>query len=513
MKIAIFDIGTNSIHMLIVEIHKDLSFEILDHEKDTTRLGDGSFETGRLSQSTIERGVQVIDRFYKIAKKSQVRKVIAVATSAVREAKNGGELVDRVFKKTGIKVRVITGEEEGRLIFLAARSSVDTRGEKALVMDIGGGSVELVLGNAKEIFFLDSLKLGVARLTDHFISSDPLSKRQLRRLKSFIEKELHRAIKKIRKTGFSMVIGTSGTIINLAMMVHYQEESTNLDFVNHFELTAKALGRLHDKLARTSLKERLKMPGLDPKRADLIVAGSVLLTVLLDLLKADRITLSDKAIREGTLLDFIEKNKKKIKGEEEPVDIRERSVRQLARRCGFDQVHAEHVAALSLSIFDQTKLLHKLGPEERELLYFASLLHDIGYHVSFNQHHKHSYYLIVNSDLDGFDPEAIEIMGAVARYHRKRMPKREDEHFKKVGLKNVFAVKVLAAILRIADGLDRTHFSVVKSVGCRIRRKYVLIRVKAQKDAELELWQANQRKDLFEAVFKKKVTLQLAKRK
>ena len=510
MKIAVFDIGTNSIHMLVVEIRRDFSFEVVDHEKDTTRLGDGSFETGVLSKEKMDRALSVIDRFARIARSSGVRRIVAAATSAVREAKNGGEFVDRLLEKTGIKVQVVTGEEEGRLIFLAATSSVNTKGKNALVVDIGGGSVELVLGNKKEILFNKSFKLGVARLTDHFIRRDPPSPKELKRLRTFLRRELGPAVRRIRRLGFSKMIGTSGTVINLASMVLYDEKHSPLHFVNHFRLRQNRLEAIYQKLLETNLEERRRIPSLDPKRADLIIAGAVLLGTLMRLLKAREITLSDKAIREGIVLDFIRKNEKRIKGEEENPDIRERSVLQLARRSAFDENHSRRVAELALRIFDGTRRLHRLGKKERELLYFACLLHDIGYCVSFNKHHKHTYYLIVNNDLDGFDSEEIEMMGAVARYHRKRLPKPDDPHFRKVGLKNIRALKVLSAILRVADGLDRTHFSVVQSVDCRIRPRALTILVKARQDAELELWQANQRKELMEKVFRRKVEIRLA---
>ncbi len=513
MKIAIFDIGTNSIHMLVVEVREDLSFKILGHEKDTTRLGDGSFETKMLSAFSMQRAFEVIERFYKIAQRSQIKRMVAVATSAVREARNGGEFVDAIAKKTGMKVQVITGEEEGRLIFLGAKSSVETDSENALVIDIGGGSAELILGNDKGILFLESFKLGVARLTDHFIHRDPPSKNEIRELENHIRHELQKAIKKIKKIGFSKVIGTAGTMINLASMAHVESESAPLRLVNHYEFKKRDLEKVCKKITRADLEERFHIPGLDPKRADIIVAGGVLVSRIVKMLGINQITLSDKAIREGIIIDYIEKNKKRFKAGDEKLSIRERSVLQLARRCSYDEKHAVQVARLALDFFDKTKPLHRLGDNERELLKFASLLHDIGYYVSFQKHHRHSYYLIVNSDLDGFTPQEVEIVGAVARYHRKQLPKKEDEHWARVGEDGEKTVKVLSAILRIADGLDRTHFAVVKSISCKLGRKRVKIIVYAKDDAELEMWQARQRADLFKVVFKREVVIELGKKR
>ncbi|HTL70674.1 MAG TPA: Ppx/GppA phosphatase family protein [Candidatus Eisenbacteria bacterium] len=507
MKIAVFDIGTNSIHMLIVEIRDDLSFEILDHEKDTTRLGDGSFEKKRLAKTTMRRALEVLDRFAKLARKSGAKKTVAVATSAVREAKNSGEFLHMIERRTGIRVRVITGEEEARLIFMAARSSVETRGEKVLVVDIGGGSVELVLGDAKDTPFLASYKLGVARLTDRFISTDPPSKKELRALEEHVESELKKPSKRIRKIGFSMVIGTAGTMVALAAMTYQDKKKRPLQLFNHFELSRKDLLRVHEKLVRMPWKERLKLPGLEAKRADIIVAGSVLVTALMRLLKVKRITISDKGIREGIILDFIEKNRKGLKTRpgEEALSIRERSVRQLARRFAANEAHAEQVARLAVELFDRTVTLHRLGDRERDLLKYSSLLHDIGYSISFKKHHKHSHYLIVNSDLDGFSPEEVEIMGAVARHHRKPLGKKKEGHF--VSRSGKYTIKVLSSLLRIADGLDRSHFSVIESMDCRVTPGSVVLTLHARRDAELEVWQAGARADLFEKVFKRKLVI------
>lgn len=498
MKIAVYDIGTNSVHLLIVEVHKDLSFEIQGHEKDTTRLGDGSFETGELSAEAMKKGCDVIERFAKIAERAGVRRSIAVATSAVREARNGGRFIEEVWKRTGLKVNVITGEEEARLIGLAARSGTELDGKKALVIDIGGGSVELILGDDRSNDLLESHKLGVARLSDRFIREDPPSKKSLRRLEGYIEKKLRKPLKRIRKAGCTTVLGTAGTMINLACMAYYDAHGDALERVNLSRLRLKDLERLHAKLARMTLRERVRVPELDPKRADLIVAGSALVRVLMRLLRIPSITISDKGIREGVVLDYIEKNKKKLRGNGEALGLRERSVRQLARRLDADGPHGDRVADLAGQIFDATRRLHRLGPEEREALRYAALLHDVGHSISFRKHHKHSYYLIVNSDLDGFTHEEVKTLAGLARLHRKPISAKKA---RQLSADPKDPVPALAALLRIADGLDRSHFGVVKSVDCSIRPGRVIFKLSTDKDAELEMWQAKERSDLFEHLF------------
>ncbi len=507
MNIAVFDIGTNSIHMLIAEIRPDLSFEVLGHEKDTTRLGDGSFENHRLKKSTVKRALGVIDRFYKIAKASEVKKCLAVATSAVRDAKNGREFVREIYHRTGIRTEVISGKEEARLIELAARSSVETRGQKTLVVDIGGGSMELILGDGKKHSFLESFPLGVARLTDLYLHKDPPSEKELKDLETHIEKTLKKAIRTIRKQRFSMAIGTAGTLINLGSMVYEHKTSRPLDLVNHFELERDDLEKIHEKIISSTLKERLNFPGLDPKRADIIVAGSALVMLLMKLLRINEITLSDRGIREGMILDFIEKNKTRLQKEEASPDIREKSIRQLMKRWSADSKHAEQVAKLALKIFDDTEKIHRLGSEPRDILKFSCLLHNIGYAVNYKKHHKHTFYLIMNSDLDGFKPEEIEMMAWISRNHRKLLPKKKELHFvKATGYK---AIKVLSSILRLADGLDRSHFSVVESLECRVTPGKIVVRVKASKDAELEIWQAKQRAGWFEKIAQRRIIVEL----
>ena len=313
MKIAVFDIGTNSIHMLVAEIQPDLSFKILDREKDTTRLGDGSFEKRRLRRSSMRRAWNVIEQFHKEAKKLRVRRTIGVATSAVRDAKNGKAFIREVYRRTGIRIRIVSGNEEGRLIELAARSNMpDVKHKKTLVVDIGGGSMELIVGDGKKHGYLKSFPLGVARLTDHFLRKDPPSAKQMRRLEKHIEKTLTDAAKSIRRWKVFRVIGTAGTLINLGSMVYENEYAKPLKLLHHFVLQRKQLEEVHSRIIRLSLRERLNFPGLDSKRADIILAGSILVRTLMRLLGMERITISKQGIREGLILDFIAKNRKSL---------------------------------------------------------------------------------------------------------------------------------------------------------------------------------------------------------
>ncbi len=305
MRIAVFDIGTNSIHMKIVQIGPGLSFEVLEHKKDMTRLGDGSFRSKKLSKRAMRRALKVLTRFTRLAKAEGARKMIAVATSAVRDAKNGLQFARLVRKRTGIRIRIISGREEGRLIFLGVTSGLDVRRGKTLVVDVGGGSVEFILGDRRKIDTDESFPLGVARLTDRFFTKDPPSKENLRNLEEYIEEKLTEVLKQLRKKKFSMVVGTAGTMINLAAIVYEAREKRPLRLRGTFELTKKDFLKRHRKMIQMSHKQLRGLPGLDSNRSDIIVAGSVLVSLLMRHLKNDSLFISDKGIREGIILDFM----------------------------------------------------------------------------------------------------------------------------------------------------------------------------------------------------------------
>lgn len=304
MKIAVYDIGTNSIHMKVVQIHPDFSFEVLDHEKDMTRIGSGSFKAKKLSKTAMKRALRTLERFSKIARREGVRKSIAVATSAVRDAKNAAHFIKAVHKKTGLRVKVISGEEEGRLIFLGAVSGIEPPKDCRLIIDIGGGSAEFVLGDRRRIEMDLSLPLGVARLTDRYLKKSPPSKENLKHLEEALEEKLEPVFRQTEGKKFS-VIGTGGTMINLASMAYERKEKRELRLRGYYELQKNEFLRLHRKLVRMNSKRIRKLPGIDKKRADIMAAGSVLVMTLFKHLKKDSMFICDKGIREGVILDFI----------------------------------------------------------------------------------------------------------------------------------------------------------------------------------------------------------------
>ena len=496
--------------MIVVRIRPDLSFEVIDREKEMVRLGSGGLDGKALTPEAMAGALQTFSRFRRLAQSHQVEEILAAATSAVREAENGGAFLAAVEQETGIKPQVISGTEEARLIHLAAVYGVDVAGASAVVIDIGGGSVEITHGTGTSLRTAKSFKLGVIRLTERFVKSDPLSGRDQRKLVRHIEDELSKYLRDIRSAGFDRVIGTSGTILSLGTIAAGERRHIG-DEIRSLRVPAKQIHRLRKDLVDRSLSERMKTPGLDPRRADLIVSGAVLLDSILRHLEADEITLCDLALREGLVLDYIQRNRKHIAQAGEYPDVRRRSVIELAERCSYWPEHAHQVARLALSVFDQTRGIHGLTDREREWLEFAALLHDIGTHISYQGHHKHSYYLIKNGDLRGFEPQESEMIASIARYHRRSPPRRSHDAYEALSPKRRKAVRALSAILRFAETLDRSHAQVINGVELHDRGNEYLIKLRTSGDAELEIWAAQRQLEPLEQVLGKSIRLSAGK--
>ena len=500
MRIAAIDIGTNSVHVIIVQVRADRSFEIIDREKEMVRLGSGGLGGRSLTEPAMLAALQALGKFTRLAESHDVDEIVAAATSAVREADNGREFLGAIRQRTGIQVRVISGTEEARLIHRAAVYGVDVSGGAAVVLDVGGGSVELTQGTGARAQVAQSLKLGVIRLTEQFIRSDPLSRRDERQMVSHITETIAPTVEKIVSRGFDRVIGTSGTILSLGGLAVGEGRAVGSDDLRSRRVSAKQIRRLRRDLCALDLPGRLRLPGLDPRRADLAVAGSILLDTVLRQIGAVELTLCDLALREGLALDYLSRNRAHIAKVEQFPDVRRRSVVELAERCNYASEHAEQVRRLSLSLFDQTQPAHGLGAREREWLDHAALLHDVGVHISYGRHHKHSYYLIKNGDLRGFEPEEVEAIALVARHHRRGLPKKSRGGYASLPTRHRRTVRTLAAMLRLAEGLDRSHAQSVGAVEIVPGLRDYLLRLTPAGDTELELWAAQRSVAPLEAI-------------
>jgi exopolyphosphatase/guanosine-5'-triphosphate,3'-diphosphate pyrophosphatase len=509
MRLAAIDIGTNSVHMIVARIRPDLSYEVIDREKEMVRLGAGGLDGKALTPAAMAAGLQALSKFRRLADSHGVDEIVATATSATREAENGGDFLKAIAEDTGIRARVITGPEEARLIHLAAMYGIDLEGGRGVVVDVGGGSTEITLGGPSDVQLARSFKLGVIRLTERFVKSDPLSSRDERRLVKYIETEIATHVEQLRKRGFARVIGTSGTILSLGAVAAAHEGTAVTGELRNVRVSAKAIRRLRKRLVEMDQRERLEVPGLDPRRADISVAGSVLIDTILRMLSADELTLCDLALREGLILDYINWNKSQIAKIDRYPDIRRRSVLELGERCNYWSPHTQQVARLALALFDQTSAVHRLGDKEREWLEYAALLHDVGVHISYEGHHKHSYYLIKNGDLRGFEPAEIEIIALIARYHRRGSPKKSDDVFDSLRPSLRKVVRTLSAFTTLAEGLDRSHSQVVVGLDVISRDADAVVRVRCAADAELELWAAHRHLRPLEKLLRKPVRLEL----
>jgi exopolyphosphatase/guanosine-5'-triphosphate,3'-diphosphate pyrophosphatase len=509
LRMAAIDIGSNSIHMVIAEVDADGSIIPLWRMKEMIGLGGASFPGGKIPLQTIEKAISALARFQQAALQRHCEKIIAVATSAVREATNGGDLIAKVARQLGINIHVINGREEARLIYLGVRHSLPLRGGPHLIIDIGGGSVEFIVADHRRPMLLESRKLGAARMTSDFVHSDPISDEDLEKLRAHYRAELQPIADEVARYKPVQTIATSGTLENLAAMSDPSPRTVGDDKPRSIE--RGAFSDLLSKLLKMKSSERAKLPGLDEPRKDQIVAGAVLLDEIFRLFRTRRIQMCKTALREGILLNYLSRHLPDLMIRQQIPEPRLRTILGLARRCAWYKSHSEQVARLTLELFDQLKSLHGLGAGERELIQYGALLHDIGWHISRKSHHKHSMYLIQHGELKGFSSEEVRIMANIARYHRKSAPKRTHESFALLSPRAQNIVRVGAALVRIADGLDRSHSHVVREVRCRTTDREVKCAISTRWDAQLEMWGATRKSEMFQKVFKRPITFEAAR--
>ena len=537
MKLAAIDIGSNSIHLVIVRAVKGQHPEIIDREKEMVRLGAGTLREHRLSKDTIDRAITTLRRFKKMAEHNGANPIITTATSAVRESRNSDLFIDQVQREVGLNVQVLPGVEEARLIAMAVSEVTDFNDRRALIVDIGGGSTEFIITGGGEPELLLSLRVGAVRLTEKFITTDPISSAERDRLIANIRSDFTRAAWEIKNAGYDFVIGTSGTVLNMVNAAVLADDAYSSESASEFEsfshtVTLDQIDWLNRKLMDMKLRERRRVPGIEKARADIIVAGGLLLQCILSELGASELTSCDWSLREGVILNYLRRQPEMSATfglaptpasaapsgedallypvtEDSHLDVRARSVLSVARRFDYDVAHSHHVVRLATRIFDDTKELHRLNDQDRKLLQYAAILHDIGYHIAHNNHHRHALYLIKNSEMPGFTGDEIGMMATLVRYHRGSLPRKESDRRSKREHEDYYAldrnhrVRVLrlASILQIADGLDRSHRQVISNVHCRIEGKQVTFFSSSAGECELEIWSAERKSSWFSEIF------------
>ncbi|MEM8504695.1 MAG: Ppx/GppA phosphatase family protein [Cyanobacteria bacterium P01_D01_bin.1] len=518
LVIVAIDIGTNSIHMVVVKIDATLpSFNIIGKEKDTVRLGDFCEETDSLTEEAMARGIASLKRCLQIAESFQADDVVAVATSAVREASNGQVFIERVKAETGLAINLISGNEEARRIYLGVISTMELKGNPHVIVDIGGGSTEIIAGRGGAHDFLSSSKVGAVRLSARFVSTDPISKKEFEYLRAYVRGVLEPTVDALKaklkrtlagtehETTPLQMIGTSGTIECLAVLAATDKTGVTPDPLNGYVLTYDELNSWTDQLRKMSYEERLTLPGMSDRRAEIIVPGSVILRTVMELLKIPQLQICERALREGVVVDWMLINgliEDRMAFQE---SVRDRSVRKLANKY---RANGDTVSEFAIQLFDQTKgILHDLGPLAREYLWAAAMLHNSGHYINHSAHHKHSYYLIRNGGLIGFTETEVEIIGNIARYHRKSQPKRRHDNYNNLpGKYERKLVDQLGAMLRVAVALDRARSHAIATVSATFnsRSKTLTLQLTPYdlgNECELELWNIDYKKAWFEEVF------------
>jgi exopolyphosphatase/guanosine-5'-triphosphate,3'-diphosphate pyrophosphatase len=496
-RVAAIDIGSNSVRQIVADVAPDGGIRVVDEMRAHPRLGAGLDEAGSLSDIAMRAAADAVSHMVTLARQIGAARIEAVATSAVRDAANAETFLDTVRKETGLRVRVLTGHEEALLGFRSALAHFDLGRGRAAVMDIGGGSVELALSVDGLLERLESFPFGALRLTERYLGGR-VRRGKVRALRKQVREELRTRLRARQWRG-AQLIGSGGTFTSLAGMVLARQEVSTAQSVHGTTVPRSELEHILEALQDMSLDERRAVPGLSVARADIIIAGLAVAAEVMARVDAPELLVSAYGIREGLLLETARiAPAAAISG-----DARDRSVQRLATACRFEERHSRHVQRLALQLFDAIGARLGAAPDERDLLSDAALLHDIGYHISYDRHHKHSYYLILHAELLGMSPADQVVVANVARYHRGGPPKKQHRNFGVLDKELRARIKRLAAILRVADGFDRGHIGAVERVKCRwIERALRITPVPASsaRSLRLELWGASRKSALLAKV-------------
>jgi len=496
-RVAAIDIGSNSIRQIVADVSPEGAIQVVDEMKAAPRLATGLLSTGELSAASIQSALEALDRMATLARQLGAERIDAVATSAVREASNASAFLALVQRTTGLRVRVLDGDEEARLSFRSAVAHFDMGVGRTVVVDIGGGSLELALSAEGVIERLSSLPFGAIRLTEEFFSAGVTPKR-VRKLRRAVSEGIREGIP-LRDWRGAQIIGSGGTFTNLAGIHLSRQGILTARSVHDAHIPHADLEHILNMLADMTPDERRAVPGLNPERADIIVAGVAVAAEILRRVEAREIVVSRYGIREGLLLEAA----RVAPTIADPGEARARSVGDFAFRCHVEQPHSSHVQRLALILFDS--LGERLGcaKQDRDALSDAALLHDAGYHISYERHHKHSYHLILHADLLGMPPSEQVVVANVARYHRGSPPKKVHANYGALDVTLRQRIKRLSAILRVADGFDRGHVSAVADLKTRWMQRAIRITpvpATQRTSMRLEMWGANRKSELLEKV-------------
>lgn len=485
--VAFVDIGTNSVRLLIVRILPNESLTVLSDQKEVVRLGEKEFASGELQPAAMERLLRVCRHLVEVARHYGAEETVAVATSAMREARNQAVLVRRLSREVDLDVRVISGVEEARLIYLGVASGLHLGKRLALFIDIGGGSTELAVGDQNAHRYLESLPLGAIRLTTLFLPDEtgPISAEGYAQLQWHVRNAAVYATQQVNSLHPALTVGSSGTVENLAQVA---SRYIGKDTAPETSLRLDHLKKVMRMLCALPLERRRGVPGINPERADIIIAGGAILETLMEEMHLRSVQVSRRGLRDGLLVDYLARTERTPWMAQ--VSVRMRSVLQLGRACNFDEAHSRKVANLTLQLFDSARRsgLHRLGDAERELLEYTALLHDVGAFLSYHNQHAHTYYLIRNYDLLGFDEREVAIMATSALYHRRTLPRKTHPEFAVLDKSAQHTVEILSLFLRLAESLDRGHTGVVRAAELHKEGDSVLLALQCERECDLQVW-------------------------
>jgi len=503
VRLAAIDIGTNSVRLMVVDAMAPDDYRLVDDEKVTTRLGEGLSSTGLLSEAAMQRTFEAVARLKAIAEGRGATRIASVATSATREAANGADFIARLHNELALDPEVISGQEEAELAYLSVQHNFHLPNERVVCLDIGGGSLELVFTAGAVVEAAYSMPLGAVRLTEQFVHSDPVSQQEWKALRNHIRTELDRVLAR-QELGGTVLIGSGGTVSSLGRVIAHQR-GDRINRVHGYSTRRSYVQHAIQLFRSLSLAERRALEGLSPDRADIIIAGAAVINEVLRYLHLNSFIVNEHGIREGLIMRMT----REVFGlpvSATSADWRE-SARAFSAACGDDGVSAEHVAYLAVSLFDALAHLHGYGEPERRLVEVAALLRNVGYHISYERHHVHSYHLIRHAKLAGFSPREIELIANLARYHRRALPSKRHPNFARLGRQDRERVLRLGALVRLVDGLDRTRRRRVRAIQTRLKKKHLRLTLVSDEPLDLELWGGRQKKDLFERAYGMVVTL------
>ena len=507
-RYAAIDIGSNSIRMEAAEVLPGQAPRILGSDREVTRIGESVFRGGTVSEDAMKATCAVLARMAALYRKLEVLGVRAVATSAIRDTRNQQEFLERASAAAGTPVEIISGREEARLIHMGVQNTWPQPGKRVLIIDIGGGSAEIIAaedGRLREAF---SRPLGAVRLREIFTSGDPVGERELHQMREYIQERLAGPLRRLGQGGWDRAIATSATAAAVAAAVARAPRSKR-DEIDRLRVSTAQIRKLFEKVSTLPLAERRKITGIGPRRAEIIVPGMAVLLEFLREFHLPAVYYSRAGVRDGIIADLAARN---VGLELARLSRDQRyEVEDMCRRFGVSLEHARKVANIASMLFTAMHPLHELAPSAGRLLEAAAYLHDVGHWVSSTGHHKHSWYVVSNSDMPGFTERERLLIAALCRYHRKTLPSPVHPAYQTLTAEEKRVLMLSIPLLRLADNLDRSHEQKIRSLECRIEDGTVMLQVRSEGDVDLEQWGAERAGEAFQQIYNRQVNVSKAK--